>query len=403
MEGSLNDRIDEYLELLEINSGIYFKSYSLENDTLNSSVQPNKRHPNCLFNDVRGKSELENIKMSPNSDSTLEKNKIANNLDVHCTVVSKLDDIETRKFTATTTIEKRLEILEYAEKYGLHSAANEYDVARSLIRYWRNTKSDLLLASNKRTRRSLSAGRKPQTDGIIEEQCVEWINSRIDDGILVSATDLYMYACQIKDNPLQNKSINARLKWAYKFMKRHKFTNRTPTHIGQVLPEHSEQLMIKFLRIVIFARNKYKYSLEDIYNCDETPINLDNPNKKGIAKIGAKVVSAKSLGHEKYRITALLTIAANGKKLSPFLIFKGQEYKDLYNKLQKYPLVEAKKVFCATQVNSWINVKLFMEYLNKLFRWNRVGRRKLLILDWCSAHEDPKVHNLLLKLGNIIG
>ena len=45
---------------------------------------------------------------------------------------------------------------------------------------------------------------------------------------------------------------------------------------------------------------------------------------KTIAKIGSKTVNIKTYGQDKVRVTVILWIVADGTKLSPMLIFKGE-------------------------------------------------------------------------------
>ena len=58
---------------------------------------------------------------------------------------------------------------------------------------------------------------------------------------------------------------------------------------------------------------------------DETPVFL-NMNINGVGdKIGNKQIIVKTQNQEKCRVSVLLTILANGYKLAPFVIFKGNK------------------------------------------------------------------------------
>ena len=76
---------------------------------------------------------------------------------------------------------------------------------------------------------------------------------------------------------------------------------------------------------IIKKRNRYNYDLSYIINCDETPITLDNPCTFILAKKGEKIINIHNNGKEKNRISCILTIAANGNKLIPFIVFKGEK------------------------------------------------------------------------------
>ena len=72
---------------------------------------------------------------------------------------------------------------------------------------------------------------------------------------------------------------------------------------------------------------------------DETPIFLNMARTKTIAKFSSKIVNIKTHGQEKVRITAILWIVADGTKLPPMLIFKGEPNGRITKELEKYPLV----------------------------------------------------------------
>ncbi len=66
------------------------------------------------------------------------------------------------------------------------------------------------------------------------------------------------------------------------------------------------------------------------------------------------------------RITILLTIAGDGKFLPPFIIFKGEPQSKLCKKIQNYEEIKTKRIFSATQKNSWVDIEIFKEYINKV-------------------------------------
>ena len=86
-----------------------------------------------------------------------------------------------------------------------------------------------------------------------------------------------------------------------------------------------------------------------------------------MAKIGKKNVTVKSFGKEKSRISCLLSITANGEKLAPFVIFKGQKGSIINKELVKF--VESKKynIIPRTQTNALIDEELFLEYIGTVF------------------------------------
>ena len=58
---------------------------------------------------------------------------------------------------------------------------------------------------------------------------------------------------------------------------------------------------------------------------DETPVFLNMPLTKTIVKRGSRKVNIKNQNQEKYRISVLLNIVADGSKLTPLIIFKAKD------------------------------------------------------------------------------
>ena len=57
---------------------------------------------------------------------------------------------------------------------------------------------------------------------------------------------------------------------------------------------------------------------------DETPLFMNIASTRTIARIGSKEAVIKTHGQEKVHVTAILCIIADGIKLPPMLVFKGQ-------------------------------------------------------------------------------
>ena len=103
--------------------------------------------------------------------------------------------------------------------------------------------------------------------------------------------------------------------------------------------------MFKFIKLNETYRGQNYLELSQIANMDETPIFLNMTRTKTIAKIGSKTVNIKTHGQEKVRVTAILWNVADGAKLPPMLIFKGEPNGRIAKQLEKHPLVESKQAF----------------------------------------------------------
>ena len=68
---------------------------------------------------------------------------------------------------------------------------------------------------------------------------------------------------------------------------------------------------------------------------DETAIYYENIYTTTVTKIGNSTVSVKNLNKDKMKITILLCILADGTKLPPLLIFRGETNKKKRKKTTK--------------------------------------------------------------------
>ena len=65
-----------------------------------------------------------------------------------------------------------------------------------------------------------------------------------------------------------------------------------------------------------------KYELKNIYNMDETPLYIDMPADKTIERIGEKSIDIISSGHDKHRVSCVLTISPHGNITKSFIIMQ---------------------------------------------------------------------------------
>ena len=86
-----------------------------------------------------------------------------------------------------------------------------------------------------------------------------------------------------------------------------------------------------FLKECIKLITRNNYDLDCILNCDEKPVNLDNPYQYTLSIKGTKIVTIKTFGKERNRISCLLSISDSGDKL----FLRGKKIKMYFMKLKK--------------------------------------------------------------------
>ena len=137
-----------------------------------------------------------------------------------------------------------------------------------------------------------------------------------------------------------------------------------------------------------------------IINCDETAITYDSPLSYSLAKVGLKIVTIKTTEKEKYRVTCLLSITADGGKLKPFIIFKGKKDAVINKELEEFVKSKKYDIITKTQVILGLDGELSIDYINPIIIKYKKDKQKLLILYYYPAHCTYKV-TINLKENNI--
>ena len=122
---------------------------------------------------------------------------------------------------------------------------------------------------------------------------------------------------------MNEQSFKASRGWVDKFLKRHDFVIRALTTTVPPSPELGE----KVANFVLFCpkqREQLHLLPSDISNMDETVIWADIPGQSTVEVRGTRHVPILTTGHEKSRITVCLAAMADGRKLQPLIVFKGQ-------------------------------------------------------------------------------
>ena len=147
--------------------------------------------------------------------------------------------------------------------------------------------------------------------------------------------------------------------------------------MSQRLPCDLEPKVTSFIINTRRLRINKKYTLGQIGNMDETPLWLDMPGETTVTHTGDRSVPIRSTGHEKGRFTVVLAAMADGRKLNPFVVFKGVR-----------PIAELDResgVIVAYSKNGWINEGLTKDWVKRGWGTLSFGRR-LLIWDAYRCH-----------------
>ena len=266
------------------------------------------------------------------------------------------------------TISFKLEVVEFAENRSITAAAQKYNVDRRSVRDWKKKKNELQELSRsvniKKRIRLGSGGRKPLSEKM-EEILLEWIIERRSKMLRVSRKIIRKKAVIIYgdfkriDPDRFDEKFEATNGWLFKFMKRHNLSLRRKTSVAQKDPDILIAKIVSYILRVRRLRIKYSYQPSDIIAIDETPVWADMVSNTTVDIVGKKIISMKTTGHEKCRVTAGLAAKANGTKLKPFIVFKGGK-RDVEKLKKEY----GNKCVIASSTNGWMDTDLTLSWVN---------------------------------------
>jgi hypothetical protein len=119
-----------------------------------------------------------------------------------------------------------------------------------------------------------------------------------------------------------------------------------------------------------------------IGNMDETPCWMDMPGPTTIESTGSRSVPLRTTGHDKARFTVVLAAMADGRKLKPYVIFKGVRRSQ---ELDRIP-----GVVVALSRNGWMTEDLIADWLERV--WGRIAFTQCLsVWDAYRCHITQRV------------
>ena len=128
----------------------------------------------------------------------------------------------------------------------------------------------------------------------MEEQLASWI------------IELRSRNCRTTRAAIQRKALElykghedfiASREWLSNFFKRHGFSSRRRTTVGQKLPQDHIQKISSYLMRLKKMRYINNYPLSSIGNMDETPLWLHMPGDTTVVQVGDRSIPIRTTGH----------------------------------------------------------------------------------------------------------
>ena len=302
------------------------------------------------------------------------------------------------------TIKHKLEVCDWFYNKGnrnVHKTSKEYTIDRKTVKEWLSKEDKYREMANNRfmsikKRRTLEYPRVPLFPEI-DSKVLELHKQMRSKGLAVTR-EIMTDKALIEYNELKRTStepiadFKASSGWMTGFIDRNKIISRTPTSVGQKIPENARELALNFFEYIERWRETDRSQQNAIYNVDEVPMYFDSPTLRTYDDIGAKSVPIKTTGYEKMRFTLMLCADNLGRKVRPAIIFKN--LKKVPNK--KFPV----GIDIYVSESGSVNRDLMTEWTKKTFgnrpgglfvnchpkRQNPFECRTLLTLDAARPH-----------------
>ena len=129
---------------------------------------------------------------------------------------------------------------------------------------------------------------------------------------------------------------------------------------------------------------------------DQTAIYFESKSKTVVAPRGKKTISVRDSASNAQQLTLIAAIAANGNKLPPFFIFKGQPDKKLETSMTE------QGIFCCAQSNAWWDEGVSKKWVNLILQpYIEENNAQLvyLLVDHFRCHLQSTFVNACNKIG----
>ncbi|XP_037362458.1 pogo transposable element with KRAB domain [Talpa occidentalis] len=277
----------------------------------------------------------------------------------------------------------KLMVVEYAESTNNCQAAKQFGVLEKNVRDWRKVKPQL---QNAHAMRRAFRGPKNGRFALVDQRVAEYVRYMQAKGDPITREAMQLKALEIaQEMNIPEKGFKASLGWCRRMMRRYDLSLRHKVPVPQQLPEDLTEKLVTYQRSVLALRRAHDYQVAQMGNADETPICLEVPSRVTVDNQGEKPVLVKTPGREKLKITAMLGVLADGRKLPPYIILRGT-----YIPPGKFP--SGMEIRCHRY--GWMTEDLMQDWLEVVWR-RRTGavpkQRGMLILNGFRGHATDSV------------
>jgi len=289
----------------------------------------------------------------------------------------------------------------YHIERNIKPTALKYDVQPSQIRRWKKRLDQLLnqdgMTDEKKshilTLKSTQTGGPRKENDVYDLLKLYYENIRNMDRI-VTVNMLCFEFMRLSETDAPMIVLRKRI---YRWLESERIVHRRVTHVAQNT-HHDEDKIEGFVQYVNGQIDCGKYLNSNVVNIDETNIYFDMVGSVTLADKGSRTVSVKSSGSSS-RCSILLGVTMDGKKLPPFIIFRGKPNGRIAREWTGNTDYPTSSIY-AVQEKAWVDKEVFLQWIKKV--WKPFCTNKgptYLLMDEFSVHMMSECVNSIQDCG----
>lgn len=296
------------------------------------------------------------------------------------------------------SISKKLQILAEQERDNASNSeiCRRYDIQFRSLKLWKEKREEMLLLSKvKKTAHKGRPSKYKEHEDELNNYIIE-MRSRL---CVVNIRSIIRKLESICEES-RECSFESKRMWVYRFLNRNKFSIRRPTRSVVIADDVVRHRTMELLSAV---ENVYSQNHDTIFiNMDQTSVMVGLNARTTVHSRGESSVQVRTDENPNDRITVALTVASNGDKLSPFVIFRGTErgriVREFRREVDPYPV----GIEYACQMSAWMTESIMLMWIERIlipYVLSVTPERVCLILDSFLVHRKESIKARLEQAG----
>ena len=292
-----------------------------------------------------------------------------------------------RRNNYSFTVKQKIQIVRMAYRIpnNVRKTAIKLGMSRDTdIRKWKKNLPRLIEKARINPHARTTSKGPSVSDPVFEKEIKDWIMEQRSDDILVRTKDIINFTIQSRPD-YKNGVEKTLVSWVYKFLARNNLSVRRVTRVGQKLSGHLKEVKDDCCQ-ALRQRMDVGGTLHGLdphffINMDQTAVYYEMKSSTTVDVVGKNTISCRDSGSNSKRVTVVLSVAADGTKLPPFVVFKGRPGGSIENEISK------NNWLACVQEKGWFDCRVGKIWIDKILKpYVADADQSLLLVDHFSVH-----------------